>query len=182
MAMKVCSIAGHGGADSGAVSGKFVEKCMALTIDYYFTKELRRWGVVVKRTRTSNKTEVGINRQCQIANSFGADLTVAHHINAGKGDGAEVICSVTGKVGRRLANNILKELKKIGQNSRGVKTRVDADGNDYFGNIRYTNMPAVIVEYGFLDNKKDRKIMDTKEELKALGIAAAQGVLDTEYK
>ena len=84
-----------------------------------------------------------------------------------------------GGKGKTLAKNILAEMEKIGQNSRGAKTRLNASGNDYFGFIRQTKMPAVLVECAFVDNKADVKIIDTATEQKKMGEAIAKGVLKT---
>ena len=101
------------------------------------------------------------------------------HLNAGGGDGAEVFHSVIGGKGKILAENILKELEAIGQNSRGTKTKVDTDGTDYFGFIRCTNAPAVITEAYFVDNANDVQIGDTADKQKVVGQAIAKGFLRT---
>ena len=67
-------------------------------------------------------------------------------------------------------------MKAVGQNSRGAKTRKGNRG-DYYGFIRDTNCPAVIVECAFLDNKTDVQIIDTTAEQKAMGVAIAKGFL-----
>lgn len=87
--------------------------------------------------------------------------------------------SIYGGTGKVLAENILNEVVKIGQNSRGAKTRKNSSGGDYYGWIRSTKAPAVIVEGAFLDNKKDIQIMDTKAEQIAFGVAIAKGILKT---
>jgi hypothetical protein len=68
---------------------------------------------------------------------------------------------------------------KIGQNSRGAKIKKNQYGNDYFGFVRQTSMPAVLCECAFLDNKKDVQIVDTEAERKIMGEAIARGVLKT---
>ena len=103
-------------------------------------------------------------------------LGVGH---GGSDSGAEVFHSVIGGKGKILAENILKELEAIGQNSRGTKTKVDTDGTDYFGFIRCTNAPAVITEAYFVDNANDVQIGDTIEEQKIVGQAIAKGFLRT---
>lgn len=120
----------------------------------------------------------GLYAKINIANKNDADLALDIHFNAGGGDGAEVFATYSGGYGTTLGNNILDELEKIGQNSRGVKYKTEG-GVDYFGFIRETNMPAVIVECGFLDNKTDRKLFDTVKEQQAMGVAIAKGIIRT---
>jgi hypothetical protein len=50
---------------------------------------------------------------------------------------------------------------------------------DWFGFIRETVAPAVIVECAFLDNTEDVKTIDTAEERKIIGIAIAKAILKT---
>ena len=180
MIYKVSGSAGHGGNDPGAVaSGKFKESVMALVVTSAFCKELKKHPEVkVQQTRISDINQ-SITTKVNMANAFGADLALDIHFNAGGGDGAEVWCSHVGGTGKILAENILKRFEEIGQNSRGVKTRLNASNQDYFGFIRMTKMPAVIVECGFIDNATDRKLFDTPAELKKMGVAIAKGVLDT---
>jgi N-acetylmuramoyl-L-alanine amidase len=101
------------------------------------------------------------------------------HNNAGGGDGAEVFHHHGGGKGKALADNILSEIVKVGQNSRGAKVRKNASGNDYYGFIRETSCPAVIVECAFVDNATDLQILSTEDKKKAMGVAIAKGILKT---
>lgn len=180
MKANVLTAAGHGGNDPGAVAaGKFVESAMALVVAFACCGELKKCSWInVRQARTSDINQ-SIATKVNMANSMGADLALDIHFNAGGGDGAEVWASIAGGTGDKLAENILKRFEEIGQNSRGVKKSTNASGSDYFGFIRMTKMPAVIVECGFIDNAKDRKLFDTDAELKKMGVAIAKGIVDT---
>lgn len=166
---------GHGGSDPGAVANGIKEKDANLVIGKACAAELERHGVEVMLSRTSDITE-GTAAKVKECNAFNPDLAGDFHNNAGGGDGAEVYYSIVGGTGKELANNILTEIKAIGQNSRGAKTRKGSRG-DYYGFIRDTNCPAVIVECAFLDNKTDVQIIDTVAEQQAMGVAIAKGFL-----
>lgn len=56
---------------------------------------------------------------------------------------------------------------------------MNSNGKDYYGFIRETKCPAVIVEGCFVDNATDVQIADTKEKQKAFGEAYAKGILRT---
>lgn len=169
---------GHGGSDPGAVK-YIIERDVNLVIALACRDYLNANGVSTKMSRTSNSTDTGINSMAREANSWGADLIISIHNNAGGGDGFEVYHTVGGGRGKVLAQNIEAEVKKIGQNSRGLKTRRDTDGTDYYGMIRLTDAPAVICEGVFVDNATDVQIADTTEEQKAFGYAYARGILRT---
>lgn len=178
MSKKVFLGVGHGGEDPGAVGNGLKEKDLNLTIALACQAELARHGVTVLLSRTKDETEDLADRVRE-CNAFGPDLALDIHNNAGGGDGAEVYHHYKGGTGKTLAVNILAEIVEIGQNSRGAKTRVNAAGRDYYGWIRDTKAPAVIVEAAFLDNKKDIQILDTAAEQKAMGVAIAKGILTT---
>lgn len=168
---------GHGGSDSGAV-GYIVEKEGALVIAIACREYLIANGVDVRMSRYIDEDE-SLREKINECNEYNPDLCADIHLNAGGGDGAEVFHSVVGRKGKFLAENILKELEAIGQNSRGTKTKVDTDGTDYFGFIRCTNAPAVITEAYFVDNANDVQIGDTVEKQKIVGQAIARGFLRT---
>ena len=178
MAKKVYIGVGHGGSDPGAVGNGLKEKDLNLAIALACQEELARHGVLTKISRTKDESD-SVAAKVNECNAFAPDLALDIHINAGGGDGAEVFHTVNGGTGKTLAVNILDEIVKIGQNSRGTKTKANSSGSDYFGFIRSTNAPAVIVECAFIDTKKDIQIIDTKAEQIAMGVAIAKGVLST---
>lgn len=173
--VKVYIGVGHGGSDPGAVSGKHKESDYALDIATACTAELKRHGVTVMQSRTSDVYESAAAKITE-CNKYNPDLALDIHLNAGKGDGFEVFHSVNSNKGRQLAQNIETEVKAIGQNSRGVKTRLNKSGKDYFGFIRQTNCTALLVECAFIDST-DVNIVDTLSERQAFGRAIARGIL-----
>ena len=175
---KVYIAPGHGGADPGAIGNGLKEKDLNLSIGKYCAEYLKAQGVTVKMSRTKD-IDPGLNNRAREANAWGADLVCEIHINAGGGDGAEVYYSIVGGKSKTMAQNIEAEIKKIGQNSRGIKTKKNANGEDFLGIIRMTKAPAVLVECAFIDNKKDIAIIDTKKEQKTMGEAIAKGILKT---
>lgn len=178
MAKKVFLGIGHGGKDPGATGGGLYEKDLNLSIALACQAELIRHGVTVGMSRSKDENDA-ISEVIQECNAFNPDLAVDIHNNAGGGDGAEVYHHHGGGTSKTLAVNILNEIVKIGQNSRGAKVRKNSKGDDYYGFIRSTQAPAVIVECAFIDNATDIRIIDTEEERKAMGIAIAQGILKT---
>lgn len=178
MSKKVFISAGHGGSDSGAVGNGFKEKDLNLLIAMACGNYLKSKGVEVQMSRVKDEDD-DLNQEARESNAFGPDLTVSIHNNAGGGDGVEAWYSIVGGLGKTCAENILAEVVKIGQNSRGAKTRKGSNGRDYYGFIRQTKAPAVIVECAFVDNATDIQIIDTEPERIAMGEAIAKGILKT---
>ena len=169
---------GHGGKDPGAVANGLKEKDLNLAIATACSEELIRHGVTVLMSRTNDASDT-LDDRVKECNAFGADLAIDVHNNAGGGDGAEAFYHYKGGKSKTLADNVLSEIVKTGQNSRGAKTKVSSDGKDYYGFIRGTVAPAIIVECAFVDNAADIKIIDTAGEQKTMGIAIAKGILKT---
>lgn len=178
MGKKVFIGVGHGGNDSGAVGLKdILEKNINLAVAQSCRDELERHNVTVLMSRNKDENDP-LADEIKECNSFNPDIAIDIHNNAGGGDGFEAYYSVEGGVSRALAANIEAEVKSIGQNSRGCKTRNQSDGRDYYGFIRQTRAPAVLVECAFVDTK-DVQIIDELHEQKAMGIAIAKGALKT---
>lgn len=169
---------GHGGNDSGAAANGFKEKDLNLAIALACNDVLVRHGVSVLMSRTKDENDA-LTEEIKECNAFNPELAIDIHNNAGGGDGAEAFYHYGGGVSKTLAENVLAEIVKIGQNSRGAKIRKNAQGRDYYGFIRQTSAPAVIVECAFIDNATDIKIIDTSAEQKAMGVAIAKGILKT---
>ena len=104
------------------------------------------------------------------ANAWGADLFVSNHFNAAGGDGYEAL--VYSAKRKDLGAIFEKHVKAVGQNSRGVKYRPGLVV------LNSTNMPAVLNEGAFVDNKKDIQDWDEDHELKKLGIAYAKAAAE----
>ena len=169
---------GHGGSDPGATGNGFQEKDLNLSIALACRDTLAGSGVDVEISREADITSSREERirQC---NQFDPDLALDVHNNAGGGDGAEVYHHYAGGTGKTLAENILSEIVAIGQNSRGTKVKLNSAGRDYFGFIRQTSAPAVIVECAFVDNATDIQMVGTADKQKRMGQAIARGVLKT---
>lgn len=156
---KIVIDAGHGGTDSGAIGNGIIEKELTLKIATYIADRLRDLGADVTLTRDTDETLDPSERVRRVLNAYGNSkdvLVISNHINAGGGDGAEVIYALRGT--DKLPNLILNNLKDEGQNIRKAYVRrLPSDpSKDYYFMLRNTgNTDAIIVEYGFLDSKLD---------------------------
>ena len=169
---------GHGGTDSGATGNGFKEKDLNLAIGLACREELVRHGVTVKMSREKDEADP-LKDEIKECNAFNPDLALDIHNNAGGGDGTEVYHYSKGGKSKELAQNILNAIVALGQNSRGLKTKMGNGGTDYFGFIREIKAPSVIVECAFVDNATDIQIINTAEKQRKMGVAVAQGVLKT---
>ncbi len=174
--MKIFIDAGHGGTDSGAVSGNLVEKNMTLICAKGAEMFLKKYGQEVKMSRNGDRY-LSLTERANLANEWGADIFLSCHFNAGGGKRGEVIHSVNGGNGKILADNIAKTLKKLGQEEVRTYSRASSGGGDYFTVIAKSNMPAVIIEPCFIDSA-DKEFADNEDKQWNIGVEIAKGVLD----
>ena len=152
--------AGHGGADSGAVSSGLQEKDFTLEASLYMADRLKELGIPVVLTRDYDENISRTERLRRANEAFGGSpnaILISNHINAGGGEGAEVIYALRNN--STLAQSILEEIGSEGQIMRKYyQRRLPEDpSKDYYYIIRETTpMQSVLVEYGFIDNANDR--------------------------
>ena len=120
----------------------------------------RTLGVPVTMTRETDETLTPTERANRIKEAYGdrkGVIVISNHINAGGGDGAEVIYALRNN--GRLANLVLEEIENAGQNIRDAfQRRLPSNtAKDYYFIHRDTgvNTEPIIVEYGFLDSTGD---------------------------
>lgn len=169
---------GHGGKDPGAV--KYVKESEAnLQMALGLKAELERYGITVGISRTVEEDDP-LTEEIKEANAFKPDIAVEVHNNAGGGDGFEVYYQTNGYKAQsmKLAQCIEARVKESGQKSRGLKTKLNESGTDYFGWCRQVQCPAVLCEGFFVDNAADSADYDTAAEQQAYGKVYAMGVLD----
>lgn len=169
---------GHGGKDPGAL--KYIKEADAnLQMALGLKAELDRHGVTVGISRLKDEDDPLIE-EIREANAFAPDVAVECHNNAGGGDGFEVYHQTNGYATKsiKLAQCIEARVVASGQKSRGVKTRLNGSGTDYFGWCRQVKAPAVLCEGFFVDNATDSSDYNTAARQQAFGRVYAWGVLD----
>ena len=90
----ICLDPGHGGKDTGGVSGKHLEKRYTLSLAKALAGQLRAAGFKVLLTRTKDKF-IELEDRPAFANQHRADLFISLHFNVnprGQASGVEVYC------------------------------------------------------------------------------------------
>lgn len=159
MAKKVVIDSGHGGVDGGSSGNGILEKEYTLKISNYIKKRLDELGIENAMTRTSDELLDQSTRPKKAQSFFGKGndvIVLSNHLNAGGGDGAEIIYALRNS--DALSKLIAKELESSGQNVRKYYQRrlPSNPSKDYYYLLRDTpNNETLIVEYGFLDRTGD---------------------------
>ena len=167
---------GHGGRDSGAVGiNGLKETDVVLDVSRIVTKILIQKGISVRMTRNKD-VELDLSPRVSLANKTDSDIFVSIHANASRGkkryiNGIETFY-YSGWKGRLLAEKIQKEILRVspGSPDRGVRR------GRYFV-IKKTNMPAVLVEIGFVTGRLDARRLEKRIHRKRVAYAIAKGIL-----
>ena len=134
-----------------------------------------------KMTRTSDVTLTPSERPKKVQSFYGNGsdvIVVSNHINAGGGDGAEIIYALRNN--DTFARKIANEFENAGQNVRKYYQRrlPSNPAKDYYYIMRDTpNNETVIVEYGFADSTGD-DISQLKNNWEKLAEAVTKAIVE----
>lgn len=166
--------AGHGGSDPGAVYKGRQEKDDTLDLTLAVGDILKKNGIDVYYTRTTDEYETPFKKATD-ANNSGADLFVSIHRNSSENPnqylGVETLVYSDTGLKAEVARNINNQLEDAGFKNLGVDERKNLVV------LKRTKMPAVLVEAGFINNDKDNYLFD--EEFDSIAQAIADGILES---
>ena len=166
--------AGHGGSDPGAVYKGRQEKDDTLDLTLAVGDILKKNGIDVYYTRTTDEYETPFKKATD-ANNSGADLFVSIHRNSSENpnqySGVETLVYSDTGLKAEVARNINNRLENAGFKNLGVDERKNLVV------LKRTKMPAVLVEAGFINNDKDNYLFD--EEFDSIAQAIADGILES---
>ena len=166
--------AGHGGSDPGAVYKGRQEKDDTLDLTLAVGDILKKNGIDVYYTRTTDEYETPFKKATD-ANNSGADLFVSIHRNSSENpnqySGVETLVYSDTGLKAEVARNINNQLEDAGFKNLGVDERKNLVV------LKRTKMPAVLVEAGFIINDKDNYLFD--EEFDSIAQAIADGILES---
>lgn len=166
--------AGHGGSDPGAVYKGRQEKDDTLDLTLAVGDILKKNGIDVYYTRTTDEYETPFKKATD-ANNSGADLFVSIHRNSSENpnqySGVETLVYSDTGLKAEVARNINNQLEDAGFKNLGVDERKNLVV------LKRTKMPAVLVEAGFINNDKDNYLFD--EEFDNIAQAIADGILES---
>lgn len=154
---RICIDPGHGGKDIGAEFRGLFEKNVTMNVAryLYYILSATGWDTEEKFVTLTRPGDMylSLEERCQKANNSRVDLFISLHCNADadsdmKGDPVakgEEIWYYSEK-GRQIAGIFADEVDKFFKwHFRGIKKAG-------FYVLKHTNMPAILIEMGFIDN------------------------------
>lgn len=177
---------GHGGKNEGALWNGWVEKEITMITAEAMKEHLEKFdGVTVYLTHDNVEDNLELEERAAIAKSLNADYLICLHYNmSGKHThyGSELWIPRRGdnnRTGYQLGALFMDEFKAIGLSDRGVKTRKNRKGKDYYGILRFSqelDVPCILVEHAHLDHKNDSFFTDEVSDFKRFGRIDAEAV------
>lgn len=176
---------GHGGENLGAQYKDYTEKEMTMIVAQAMKEELEQYeGIEVYLTREGD-AELSLKGRAEYAAQMDADFLFCLHFNMSEHHtlfGAECWVSAFGEnysKGYSFASAEMELLTEKGLYSRGIKTRLNDKGTDYYGIIRQAvelDVPCVLIEHCHLDQANDQPYYDHGEKLREFGRLDATAV------
>ncbi len=183
MAIKIYIDQGHNprSPNTGAEGNGYAEQDITYAVGRSLATLLRNNGnFEVRLSRPTADTQLGTSNASSLrvrvddANAWGADYFISIHANASSSSsvsGSEALVYTEPSIASALGEDILEGLNEAtGLPNRGIKVRPGL----YV--LRRTNMPAVLIELGFISNPFDANLMANNPQLFARGIY--NGILD----
>ncbi|MCI6012261.1 MAG: N-acetylmuramoyl-L-alanine amidase [Firmicutes bacterium] len=169
---------GHGGSDGGTIGlldgQEIIEKEIAFTVTQKVRTILENNNIEVLLTHDED-TDLGLKARTAFANETGADRFVSIHCNAYEEDrsicGMECYYEKDEAASQALAEAIFQQAEDSGRiATRDLRT-------DMMYVVRFTDMPATLVELGYLSNTAEcRKLADSSYQ-DLLAQTIADGIL-----
>lgn len=173
MAVSIVIDAGHGGYDNGASYQGRKEKDDVLRLALAVGQRLTQDGYQVYYTRTEDVYDSPYEK-AQIANATGADYFVSLHRNSSPNpntyNGVETLVYQENPIVNDIANAINRQLEDVGFKNLGIEERPGLVV------LRRTQMPAVLVEVGFINTDVDNQLFDQRFD--EIADAIANGIME----
>ena len=167
--------AGHGGNDGGCVEDGVIEKDINLTIARLVRDKLKELGYQVVMSRSVDRY-VAKEDRVRKANEIQADIYVSIHQNSSDQrsvNGMEVWYDGTDaqRDSRRLA---LLVSQQTARSTKAVERMVRGDAD--FHVTGSTQMPACLIETGFLSNREERTKLASADYQEQIASGIVQGI------
>lgn len=166
--------AGHGGNDGGTTYGNLNEKDITIMFVQQLKEKLEKEGIRVILTREDD-TYLSLEQRAAAANSSSADVFVSLHCNYYEDDskisGLECYHLEGSEKSGAFAQSIVDAISENPAiDCRGTRT-------ENFFVLKKTNIPAVLIELGYLSNKGDRQNLQSADYQDVLTDRIAAGIL-----
>ncbi len=198
---------GHGGTDRGAVRGSLIESQIALTISNLVAKKLSaQKEIIIFQSRTEDST-LQLKERVDLSDKISPDLFISFHINSShdeRAKGLELYFPADKKVDFNLKKGVdaksnlsvlimqdyLNNLKlhKSKFAAENILTERQTEGvftiqkrkilQAPFYVLSRSKVPSLLIELGFLTNKKEAQLLISQNYQEQLAQEISQGIIN----
>ncbi|MCT8140282.1 SH3 domain-containing protein [Anaerobacillus sp. CMMVII] len=167
---------GHGGRDPGAVAFGLMEKDIVLSTALILEKKLQQAGAKVVLTRSTD-VFLALSDRTKVVNNQNADIFLSIHVNSSSiatAHGTETFWNRNYELynSQLLASSLQSKLvNTLSTRDRGVKEAG-------FEIIKYTRVPSVLIELGFLTNQNEAQRLASPQFQDQAAQAILEGLVD----
>lgn len=149
--------AGHGGKDNGASYDEFLEKNIVLSVASKIKKYNENSDIEIILTRDDDAYP-SLSERTDFINKLNPDLVISIHVNRNMkketdAEGAEIYYSDENSKAE-ISKNLAEKLSLKMGNAEVKKQNLHI--------LRNSNVPAILVELGFISNEEDRKLLTSE--------------------
>jgi len=179
---------GHGGFDPGVLEGDIEEADLNLAVALKLRDILERAGAVVVMTRTEDvdlvekgdrerygsDVRADLMKRIEKVEESGAHLFLSLHCNhfgESRWRGAQTFYNASSEANRILAETIQTELVRV-----AGETDRQANGQVEIFILKHVTVPAAVIEFGFLSNPRDLKLLQDESYQQLLAMAVFFGL------
>lgn len=171
---KIIIDAGHGGYDNGATYNGRKEKDDNLSLALAVGEILANNGIEIGFTRVEDIYQSPVDK-ARIANQQDGDFFISIHRNSSPApntySGVQSLIFKEDSIMSQMAANINQEMAQVGYQNLGTELRQN------LAVLRRSNMPAILVEAGFINTDADNMLFDQRFSETAQAIA--DGIIGT---
>ena len=179
----ICIDPGHGGTDVGAIGKISQEKNITLAISKKIADLLNDAGAKVIMTRTTDVDVYApydaaaeeLQARCNIANAAKADAFVSVHIDSfSSADARGVTAYYNSKTPHDYS--LAKYIHNQNMQATEFPDRGTRTANFYV--LLHTNMPAVLLELGFISNPTEERALNSEKQQQNFAESIVKGLAD----
>ena len=173
---------GHGGIDSGATSGKYLEKNLNLEITKKLATALGKKGAIVYLTRDGDydlsdnnysRKRSDLSNRARLINESNCDLYLSIHLNSSTDTswrGIQVFYNNINSQNKEIATIMTNTIKQITSNIKNLK-----EDNNYYMYKQIT-VPGILIELGFISNQDDLYLLKQNQYQEKLAQIITKGI------
>lgn len=186
--IKIIIDAGHGGEDPGATDNNLIEKDLNLSVALSLEELLASCGFETVLTRSedvllynegqeSRKKYYDLRNREEIAEKYTDAIFVSIHMNKFSAEyckGLQAFYSDNNSQSKILAEFIQNNAKILQKDNK----RIIKSGNDTIYLLENLEMPAVLIECGFISNREEALLLADEEYRLALALSIYCGIVE----